>query len=43
VTQATSETSENSSNVLHAAGQLARDAESLTGQVDGFLLKVREM
>lgn len=43
VTHATGETRENSAAVLHAAGQLAKDAESLSDQVNGFLAKVREM
>lgn len=43
VTQATSESGQNSEMVLSAAGQLTKDATTLTNQVDHFLVKVREM
>lgn len=41
VTRSASETGSASHQVLEAAGELSRNAESLRGQVDGFLARIR--
>ena len=41
VSQAASETGAAANDVLGAAGELAKQAETLRGEVDGFLAAVR--
>lgn len=41
VTRSATETGSASSQVLEAAGELSRNAETLRGQVDGFLARIR--